>query len=460
MEKQRAGTKIRISIGLLIFYLFTALGAFSQSYKEIRSLRVVPQNDTVYSGRDCMFKLVIPSAKPSDVQVETPVLPPGINFISMRRTDYIEKSIQAGTEIDVWLSFSSAGEQTPAPLRIRIRNRPYSVPFDAVTVLQDPSTLAPRMIILFDNGTEINNARQDPGALFTVSAGDTIRFTVYVQYAVQVMNFEWTVPKDALFTEIQRYEITEGKPRGNGFSAERIPVGRFEWQPLASGPAALPEMHFTATAYNGSRIKLMLPDMHISVLHAVRKNTVPADSDESYFAYAFTETLKTGTGKVHSAVSEADCRELASLRMKERHSLFQGRAASERRAFEKETGITDGGKEPDEPLFFLLLAGTAVLLLCTLVLFILKKRRSAAVCTAAVCALLAGTAVSGIRCAAAYGIFKGGCIHSVPDESSGCISPADSGQRVRIEEITGEWMYIQYGNTGGWISSSSVIVIR
>lgn len=460
MEEQRIGTKIRIGIGLLIFSALFACAASAQSSSEMRSLRVAPQSSTVYSGRDCMFVLVVPAAKPSDVQIETPVLPSGISFISMRRTDYIENGAQAGTEIDLWLSFRDAREYSLPPLKIKVRNRSYSIPFISVTVVQDPSTLVPCMIIRFDNGTEINNTQQSAEPLFTVSAGDKIRFTVFVQYAVQVMNFEWSVPKDALFTEIQKYEITEGKPRGTEFSAERIPVGRFEWQPLATGTAALPDMHFAATTYGGVRVTLSQPDMRVSVLHAEKKTVVPADNDESYFTYAFTEAEKTATDKARTAASEADCEKLASMRIKERHSFFQRKAAAERRAFEKGLGVTEGGREPSEPLFLLLLSCTAAIALFTLILFVLKKRRSAVICTAVACALLAGTTVSGKHLSAMYGIFKGGSIHSVPDESSDRVSPADSGQRVRIEEVAGRWIYIQYGSTGGWISSSSVIVIK
>jgi len=407
-----------------------------------------------------MFMLIIPSVKPSDVQVETPSLPSDVSFISMRRTDYVEKNLPGGTKIDLWLAFHSAKEYSLLPLKIKVRNRSYSVPFSVITVVQDPSTLAPCFIIRFDNGTEVDNTQQTDKSLFTVFAGDKIRFTVFVQYAVQVMNFEWSVPKDALFTEIRTYQITKGEPRGRESFSERIPVGRFEWQPLASGSTLLPEMHFTATAYSGSRIVLSQPYMRIDVLPSGKKTAVTADSDESYFTYAFTEAEKTETGKARSVVSDADCEKLALLRTKERHSFFQRNAAAERRTFEKKLGLTEEQKEPDLPLFFLLLAATVICALFIIVFFIQKKQKFVFIDIAVVCILFFSTLVSGMRLSVIYGIFKGGCIHSVPDELSGCVSLADKGQRVRIEEVTGRWMYVQYGSTGGWISSSSVIIIR
>jgi hypothetical protein len=460
MEKQRVRRKKRISIGLLIFSLCLGNAVFAQSYSEMRSLHVTPQNGVIYSGKECMFELIIPAVQPSDVQIETPQLPADVNFVSMRRTDYIENDIQSGTEIDLWLSFDNAAEYMLPPLRIKIRNRAYSIPFDTVKVIQDPSTQAPLLIISFDNGTEVDSIQSSAAPLFTVHAGEKIRFTVFVQYAVQIMNFEWTVPKNALFTEIRKYDVTEGKPRSRESFAARISVGRFEWQPLSSGSVSLPVIRVLLTSYSGKRITLSQPDMRVAVLHADSIQSVPALGDESYFAYAFSESEENDKNDICTTVNEDGCEQLAQLRMKERHSLFQQKIALERRSLEKKFGITEVYNEPSVPLFFLLLTAAAAVTLAALVLFILKKRRSAIICITAGGMLFISTIVCGIRLSAVYGIFKGGSIHSVPDEVSGFVSPVDSGQCVRIEERAGRWIYIQYGSIGGWISSSSVIVIR
>jgi hypothetical protein len=460
MEKQRIGTKIRIGVGLLIFAVLPVNIISPQTYSEMHLLRVTPHDKVLYSGKVCEFVLIVPDVKSSDVEIETPVLPSNVNFVSMRRTDYIAKGELSGTEVDLWLTFCSAEQYSLPPLGIKVRNRLYSIPFDKVTVVQDPSTLTPCFIIRFDNGIEADNTQRIDTPLFAVSAGDKIRFTVFVQYAVQVMNFEWSVPKDTLLTEIQKYEITGGNSRSKESFMERIPVGRFEWQPLVPGFASLPEIHFTATAYSGSHVMLSPPDLHITVLRVEKKTTASVDRDENYFTRAFSEVESTEIDKVRSEVSESDCEKLALLRTNERHSFFQWKAAAERRSFEKKIGIAEGQKEPDMPMFFVLVAGTAVVALFTLVLIVQKKRRGAFTGTAVVCILLFSIFVFGIHISAVYGIFKGGSIHSVPDESSGCVSLAEKGQRVRIEEVAGKWIYIQYGNTGGWISSSSVIIIK
>jgi hypothetical protein len=460
MEKQRAGTKIRISIGLLIPLLIFGNTLSAQTYSQMKALRMISQNDVIYAGKECQFSLVIPSAKTADVQMEIPSLPAGVSFISMRRTDFIENGVQSGTKIDLQISFRVQGEYKLPPLRVKVKNRSYDIPFDSVVVQQDPATLSPCLIIHFDNGVEVKNAQPSPEPLFSVRAGDKIRFTVYVQYTVQVINFEWSIPKNALFTEVKKYKITEGKPRGSGFSAELIPVARFEWQPLVSGLTALPDMHLTATSYGGMRVKLVQPDMRISVLPAEKKKTGTVNNNESYFSYAFTETENVNDSKARTDISEENCKKLAELRIRERHSPVPWKAAAERRAFEKKLGISGGRNESSEILFILLVIVTAVFVLLALLLFILKKTARAIPFIVCACAAFVCTVIAGVHLSSLYGIFKGGSIRSVPDVASGFVSPVASGQRVRIEEITGKWIYIQYGSTGGWVSSSSIIVIK
>jgi len=416
MEEQRVFGKIRIGIGLLIT-IFSVWAAPSQTPQDIRALRVSPAVSGVYAGTECQFSLIIPEANPSDVQAETPSLPPEVSFISMRRTGYIKDGVQAGTEIDVWLKFSTAKEYSLPPLKVTIRSRSYSIPFDSLSVLQDPSTMLPVFVLRFDNGTEVTGSQKITGPLFTVSAGDSVRFTVFVQYAVNVMNLEWTVPKDSLLTQTVKYEPAAGTAQNGRVSTDRMPVARFEWQPLTPGTAAVPGMHCTASAYSGSRVVLSQPAVRITVVRGEKKTSQAPDHGEDYFAYAFTETSNGGTPELRPSVSGADCARLAVLRSRERNVLFQRKSAAERRAFEVQIGISDGFNEPSVPLFKLVLLGVAAGVLGALVLFLLKKRNAAGVCAGAAFALCVVAVLLGRQVYAEYGIYKGGSIHSVPDES-------------------------------------------
>ena len=67
-----------------------------------------------------------------------------------------------------------------------------------------------------------------------------MKFTVSLQYAVQIISYSWKVPKNAIVRELEQYDITKGTLRSSEFSEEKIPVSTFEWEPLYSGKLSLP----------------------------------------------------------------------------------------------------------------------------------------------------------------------------------------------------------------------------
>ena len=446
----------------ILFLLISLIGGtlYAEGPSDLQKLRVTSPVGELYSGSEYMFSLVIPDVRPADVQADSPEMPSGVSLVSMRRTDYTQSGVQSGTEIDIRLLFRDARIYTLPPLRVRIKGRLYEIPFSDVNIEQNPASTFPRLIIKFENGTELADDIADDEPLFTLPAGEKILFTLYVQYVVQAIRFSWAAPKNALLTELWRYEIAEGAPRASLFTTDPIPVALFEWQPLISGNASIPDIQLTVSAYSGARVKLSPPAASIRVVPALSVPSDESDSNESYFSYAFSEAGNPEGEHTVRAVSESDCETLAMLRSAERHAFFPWKAASARRAFEAKLDIASGKAEPSLAVcIFFASAAFALALLCA-VLFALKKRAGAY--TALGCALIvfAFAVVSGIRLSETYGIFKGGDIRLVPDESSGTVSPIASGERVRIEEVTGKWVYIQYGTTGGWTASSSIAVIR
>ena len=446
-----------------ILFLLISLGKgtlYALLPSDLQKLRVTPPVGALYSGTEYMFSLIIPDVKPSDVQSDSPVMPPGVSVVSMRKTDYTESGMQSGTEIDIRLSFRDARIYTLPPLRVRIKGRPYDIPFSDVNIEQDPASTFPRLIIKFENGTELADDAANDEPLFTLPAGEKILFTLYVQYVVQAIRFSWAAPKNALLTELWRYEIAEGAPRASLFTADPIPVALFEWQPLVSGNAPIPDMELTVSAYSGARVKLSPPPASIRVVPSFSSPSDQSDSNESYFSYAFSEVGNSESEHTVRAVSESDCESLAMLRSAERHAFFPWKAVSARRAFEAKLGITFGKAEPSVAACIFFASAAFVLALLCAVLFVLKKRAGAYAFLGCAMIVFAFAVASGIRLSGKYGIFKGGEIRFVPDDSSGLVSPIASGERVRVEEAAGKWVYIQYGTAGGWTASSSVAVIR
>ena len=88
---------------------FSASPVFSQrlTYNIIKELTVKPVNQNNFSGTDCAFELKIPYIKSENVQAQIPDLPNGVNFVSLRRTEYSDT--ETGTKIELWLNFADSG---------------------------------------------------------------------------------------------------------------------------------------------------------------------------------------------------------------------------------------------------------------------------------------------------------------------------------------------------------------
>jgi hypothetical protein len=462
MEKQSVGQKRKLCSGLLILLLVAIsfpLFAETLSKAQIRALHVVPQNKIFFTGAECGYTLTLPGIEPSNVQTELPSVPSGVQFLSSKRDEYIGSDGKLGTIVRLWFSFSSAGVYTFDPLSVMIGFRSYGLQFDTVTVYENPKTIMPVLSVRFDNDVSVTDGNVP---VVSVAAGQKIHFTLYLKYAVQVVNFSWELPQNSLFTELKRYEITRGEPRGNDFSPNEIPVARFEWEPLVAGHCRLPDVHMTVTAYNGSRREPVLPAYDIFVVEQSSKNaqtSIPSPRENASFAYAFAEQTDSVSEK-NLEVSFIDCRNLAQLRSAERHSFPWSPAVEKRRAAETAAGISEGVSEPSVPLFHLLMLLFAVSAAGAAVLFAFRHFYGAVAVTGLTLLFLILSVLYGATLFPHYGIYAGGTISPVPEKNASTEQSAAAGIRVKIVEKAGEWVYIDCTDSGGWVQEKAVFRIR
>lgn len=464
MEKQRIFSQFKFISRLLISATLVCTAFFPASTqtltnKEIKSLKFSSLPD-VYTGKETQFLCIIPYAQPSDVQVEIPQLPSGVTFISMRKTAPSSDTGDidlTGTQIELWFSFTDAKTYQLPALNVRIKNRLYRIPFREFVVTQNPATIKPVLIVSFTNGKELTNSSTASAPVFSVQEGEPVVFTLYLQYAVQILQFTWNIPEDSLFTELARFEITEGKTRGTIFSTERIPVARFEWKPLSSGIVRFPDITITATAYNGARTELHTPQVPVAVVKGHAETQPAADQ---YFAYAFAPTEEKNTENIKSPLSSDSCRILAKLRCAERHSLPLSEVYKKRISFETLHGITGNAAESSIPLMHLLLAAFLILIVAGTITSILNIKSAPFFLLPATCLCAVFIIISHVRLSRTYAICCTNKAFSVPEESSNTGTPVEPGTRVLLTEQTGNWIYIQSGNTGGWITKDKLIIIR
>ena len=452
----------------LVFFPAVHLYAAKLTYGELKSLHIVPMTQKVYTRHDCGFVLTVLGVKPDDVQASVPSLPAGVTFKSSKKSDYIDPDGDHGTQIEYWFSFSSPGQITLPPLSVLIGGRTYVLHFESVDVIDDPSTLNPYISVQFMSGVSNENGQpvetvidgSTGNSVLHAVLGTPVVFTVYLHYAVQVMKFDWDLQKDALFTQLREYEITQGKPRGSGYSSEPIPVAQFEWQSLAAGSFKLPSVRITATSYNGARSDLVMPSCLISVAAPpeAQTNTQTADAGNALFAYAFTE--KTQIPSEHKTVLSADYRKIAQLRCAERHSLPFSRTAEKRHQAETEALLQAGPAEPSIPLFKLYLICAAAAAAAAGILLIRRKMTGGILCAAAAFFLLIAVVRQHIALTEEYGVFAGGEVSPIPEKTAASSTEFQGGNRVRIVEKAGNWIYIEYNDTGGWVSKENIFIIE
>ncbi len=470
MEKQRKIRKFKFIAGLLknisaiLVFAVSAKPGFAQqrlTYSMIQNLLVKPMNQINFSATDCAFELKIPYVKSDVVQAQIPDLPSGVNFVSLRRSEYSDENKISGTKIELWLNFAEAKTYRLRSLHVYINSRLYYIQFSPVVISENPRNIMPRLVVTFENGQELISQRRGKvadEAKFSVVAGKPVHFTVSLQYAVQIISYTWSVPKNALVRELEQYDITKGTLRSSEFSEEKIPVSTFEWEPLYAGKLSLPDMKIIATSYNGTRIELKLPETLIPVTEGISKSK-KTDDGEAFFGYAFA--IRTVKNKVTASdkLSQEDCQKLAELRSEEKHSIPFAKKFHERKIFEQQRGITDGAMEPT---YFWLWSCVALFLICaifTVFSAISRKILGILSFSGAMVIFLVGMIISSVFISRTYAIFKGGNISPVPEESAAAVSSIESGKRVLVEQKAGNWVFIRFGSSGGWVKDDGIIII-
>jgi len=459
--------KLPKGFALKIFFAFLVLASLSPCFaqtlspSQISALKIRPQGENFFTNNDCQFTLQIPNVEPQDVMQERmPTLPEGISFVSSRRMDYLDENGRRGTQLEFWFLFRKTGNIKIPSARIRINSRFYNIEFESVTVYEDPKTIQPRVVVeLISDGKVTSTLSNDA---ITSPVGKTISFIVYVQYAVQIRQFTWDLPKDALFTEVERYEITKGVSRDKEFTPMKIPVAKFEYTPIKEGTFYLPNIRMVATAYNGGSLEMRMPYMKISVVKdSVINNEIAKEDDKNLFAYAFTSEAKTVTKVKETIVTADDCKKIAMLRSQERHRipLFNS-VKKERIATEEALNIQSSGSEMCNFFFYAAIFVFVIFTLLSLVLWLLRKRVRAIVFTFMAAIFAFASVFSVIMINQKYAIVKGGSISPVPEQTALSTMLVTPGNRVRIMKETSDWYYVEYNKNFGWINKDFTIVIE
>ena len=465
MEKQRNQRFIkscrRFLIILFTLFCTTTTASFAQTLtlEQIRQLRFLPEEgQNLYTKTDLKFTVTIPNVRASQVQVLAATQDHDITFRTIRKSEDYK---QNGTIIEVWYNFAKEGSYTPSPLPMLIQNRRRSISFEPVTVTADPSTMSPRIVLAFEDGTKIySDDIYSTTPVLKIPAGKKIKLTVNLQYATQLTQFSWDLPKDSIFTCIDEYEFTETRYRERVYSHTLIPVATFEWTGLISGTQKIPAFRLNAVGYSGSRSELRMPVLFVEFT----ENALADDSEneDDIFSAAFFQDEEENTSPELTILTKEECQTLADYYTREHNEfLLYPKARQNRINYEESCGLIVS----PNPIFPSVLLYIAIIIILTsLVFMIIAIRKKHKIRTLSFIVLLViGIAIM-IYCAARknerYGISTGCKIYSIPQSNAESVSEVSAGSRVRILESTGKWYYIEVGETGGWCNTEDICIIK
>ena len=467
MEKQRIQryTKScrRFLISFLLLSCTTLLSAQNSSrtisLEQIQSLRIIPtEEQKLYTKTDLKFSVTIPGVRPAQIQVLAADQKSDITFRSMRKLDNYDEN---GTTIELWYNFSKPGTFQLNPLSVMIQNRRRSLSFESITVTEDPASKYPRIVIVFEDGTRVYSDETNYSSpVLSVKTGRKLHFTVYLQYAIQLFQFNWDIPKDSIFTCTREYEFTEVRHRERVYTHDLIPVAAFEWTGLLPGLQSLPKFKLNAAGYNGSRSDLYLPDIQIEF----KKNSLDesSESDNGIFSEAFYQEADTNEALEIVELSREDCKNLADLYSRESLAfLTYTKARKARLEFEKTHKII-ATRNQIYPSVLLYISIILMILAIVFIIISLKKKHKirSLIYTALLLIGLAGTIYCLFRRSEKYGISTGTKIYSIPQENAEASSEIRSGICVRILEKAGKWYYVEVGESGGWCSAENIFIIK
>ena len=412
----------------------------------IRDLRISPvQNQPLAVNTDIKFEVVIPYTLPSQIDVSMPEEIENVQFKTLRKVEAGGNG--GGTKIEIWFSFSKTGTYIIPPLSMKIKNSRKQIAFMPVKIGINPKEQDPVCVIVTDSGINKN---------ITVTAGQSVKFRVCLQYAVQLVQFNWELPKDSIFVQGKTYEFTEIKQREKVVSDELIPVSDFEWTPLVTGTIDFPKFNIQAIAYNGDKVTVKLPAIKVNV---VKARTKKSDNSSSYFSKAFETDFENEGEELVLILTAQEAEYIAELRSKERHSLF-GKARKERIAYEKMLGMPYSQKE--FKIAWIYICAVITLALVVLLVIFLRKKRSIiniGIGIALVCmiVLVIYCAVCGKR---KFAVSTGGQLCSIPEASASIKSELPVCNRVQVLDESGDWYLLRFGETEGWCTKESIIIIK
>lgn len=439
-------------LNIIIFFIIPNF-LFAEDEEQTSLYIFKTDSDYIFTRTECQYSLFLKDISASKVQFTVAEkLPEGVYCLSSKKTFSIQPNGESGTLIQVWFSFFNEGEYNIPSGELIINGKKRLSIFKAITVTESPEKLQPEVTFAFDNGMNKNTV---------FKAGEAITFTVYSKYASHIPHINWKIPENALFKEIERYNITDiSSTKGKSFSTEKVPVIKFEWTPLIAGRCAFPKIDLTVISYNGLKSDLSLSTFFVDVIDTnEEKETEQEEATENVyenFAYAFESPVKDEEEIIIATPDKKRIEQIAHLRSEERKRLPFSNIAKYRNQVEEAMGIVSGENEPSVLLPLILAIISTILFIAGIIALNLKAKNISVLFFIFFTIAIINFTIFTYKQLSPYAIYIGGEVHPIPEEDLNTSFYIRGGSRVQVVEKTEKWVYIRMNNIEGWVPKNTI----
>lgn len=455
----------------LLLLLFAGAGAFPASHAAyLRSLSFKCQEGYIFSSSNTVFSVDIAYLPPEEVSVYLNSIPNNVELVSIKKVTYIPPSTAGqgyGTHVEITVRFSTPGTVKLFAADLETKEGFFKIPFPTVRVWANMQILKPELDVSVAGGWK-------QGEVINATVGSHIAYTVRVKYASSVRSISYEIPENSVFIEKERLlDFGDTPAQAADFSPDFRPAARYDWQPLAAGEFELPPVSLVVLSYSGNLVSLPFPSIKV---HVGEKGEAGAEAGEKgasprtetgakpglppAFGDAFAE-IREDRAAAKPEGSLADAELLAVLYGEELSSFpFFDAAMEERMALEQKLGKNGLPPLRRRPVLMLLVFFTFASVVSVFILILLKFFARAAFIFVIAVLMAVSALVYGSGLSRQLAVSKGGTLYPIPESGlsqGGDLPPASV---VTVLKQAGDWYYVSFNDTNGWIPSDSVILVH
>ncbi len=409
-----------------IVLLITTQAAAAQNIW--RTLMVVPEQEYCFAGETCAFTLIVPGYAQSRIDTTLQSTPDNVALISTTKEEIIDNG-KRSTKITFLFRFTKSGTYQIRSLAARIDWTWSYIPFQRITVYDNPITLAPELFLNYPSAIYESEPFEMEVSAHFFSEFTDLAAQLGENYIVRLKDYKSPLP------------IKTG-----GFSTEQYPIAVYEIIPLAAGKMQLPAITALMRSYAGVQQSVVSTSPVLTVLP--KRNTANPDvsattgTSESVFESQYLEGAYEDFPIVEISMGQTQTTKTVTAEdqwvyLKNRRDLLD--------TLIRISGIT---------------TLTGLILLVAGAVLLAKKHHKPlfilgiVILTLGLAALFPTLWFAGPR----YGVCLESEAHTIPEDESNTVLHMQEGTVIRIIKETAAWYCIETENAGlVWIKKNECL---